>query len=82
MVRVAPTAPIKNMNIAMMSVNANFAVHLPMARGVHTVRLANIAMVQVRINVFGVDRQAMALGVPIARPGNMKNRQNGVAEFL
>lgn len=75
MVRAAPTAPIKNMNTAMMSANVNFAVHLPMARAVRTVRLANTAMVQVRINVFGAVQQAMAQGVPIARPENTKSRR-------
>lgn len=75
MVRAALIAPIKNMNIAMMSANVNFAVHLPMARVVRTVRLANTAMVQVRINVFGAVQQAMVQGVPIARPENTKSRR-------
>ena len=75
MVRVAPTAPTKNMNIAMMNANANFAVHLPMARAVRTVRLANTAMAQVQINVYGVAQQVMALDVPIARQGNTKSKR-------
>ena len=75
MVRVAPTAPIENMNIAMMNANVNFAAHLLMDRAVLIVQLANTAMAQAQTSVFGVAQRVMALDAPIVRLGNTKSRR-------